>query len=122
MPAESGPILIIGAGAVGCSVATVLMDSGHEPVLAVRTPLNGLRRDFAGVCTEYPVKQITKPEPGYQPRWVLLCTKAYDTDAAMEWLPDQLDPQATVAVLQNGVDHVERLSQWLPSEQVMPVT
>ncbi len=121
MRSDQESILIVGAGAVGCSVATALIDSGHRPVIAVRTPFDELRRNFAGDIKTYSIEQLRRPDPTLNPKWVFLCTKAYDTEAGLQWLPETLAAQATVAVLQNGVDHRERLGGRVSPAQVLPV-
>ena len=53
--------------------------------------------------------------------WVLVATKSYDSDAAAAWFASVLGEHGRVAILQNGVTHVERFSRWLPGNRILPV-
>ena len=114
-------ILIIGAGAVGCTVAAALADAGHTPAFAVRKPFAQLERHFDGTVDRYQCVQFTCAEQLGEYDWILLCTKSYHTEAALDWLRLPLAATTTLAVLQNGVDHIERLGTHVPREQVLPV-
>ena len=113
-------ILIIGAGAVGCTVGAALGDAGHTPAFAVRSRFPYLERRFGGAVVHYETAQFTDPDQLGDYDFVLICTKSYHTDGALKWVRRPLPETTTVAVLQNGVDHVERLSPYLPSAQLLP--
>jgi len=51
----------------------------------------------------------------------MVATKAYDSNGAAEWFTTTVHDQTRVAVLQNGVDHIDRMSEWLPRERILPV-
>jgi len=65
--------------------------------------------------------------------WVLLAVKAHQTPGAAGWLSALCGPETVVAVLQNGIDHAERVGplvgdgevlavvNWCPVEPVAPV-
>ena len=53
--------------------------------------------------------------------WVLVATKAYDVAAASAWLEPLVGPHTRVAVLQNGVEHVERFAPFVAREKILPV-
>jgi 2-dehydropantoate 2-reductase len=52
---------------------------------------------------------------------VLVATKAYDSASAAKCFEPLLSDTTCVAVLQNGVDHVERFCAFLPRERILPV-
>ncbi len=52
---------------------------------------------------------------------MLVATKAYDSASAAGLFDSLLGEETCVAVLQNGVNHVERFSAWLPRERILPV-
>ncbi len=54
-------------------------------------------------------------------RWVLLTTKAYQVDAAGCFLRRLARPDAGLAVVQNGVDHVDRVRPYWGTGTVLPV-
>ena len=53
--------------------------------------------------------------------WVLLAVKAHQTAGAAGWLSALCGPRSTVAVLQNGIDHVERVGPLVGDADVLPV-
>jgi len=64
---------------------------------------------------------LTSPDQGEEVDWILVATKAYDSESAAAWFPKLLGEDTRVAILQNGVDHVERFSAYLPAEHILPV-
>ncbi|MBT6277272.1 MAG: 2-dehydropantoate 2-reductase, partial [Chromatiales bacterium] len=118
---EGQRIAIIGAGAVGCTVASALGDGGYEPLLVVRKPFGQVTRSLNDEQRIYEFAQLTEPGDVGPVDWVLLCTKAYQTEAVAHWLECLVGEHTTLAVLQNGVDQVERLSTLVNAGQVVPV-
>lgn len=114
-------VAVVGIGAVGGTVAAALGDGGHSPLLVARQPLTTISRSLAGKITEYQFRCVTDPSEAGKVDWVLLCTKAYQVDDATQWLERLVGDTTTVAILQNGVDHVERLSPFVPTDQLLPV-
>lgn len=116
-------LLLIGPGAIGGSVAAWLIEAGHQVTLAARSPFEMLRVEIPdGRMLESRPPVITDPGQARGPwDWVLVATKTYDSGSAADWLRAVGDCPAPVAVLQNGVEHVERFSAWLPAERILPV-
>jgi 2-dehydropantoate 2-reductase len=113
-------ILLIGPGAIGGSVAAWLGEAGHQVTLAARTAFDELRVEVLdGRTLVSRPRVVTDPADAGDADWLLVATKTYDAGAAVEWLRGQ--STAAVAVLQNGVEHVQRFSQWLPEERILPV-
>mgnify|MGYP001814645814 CR=1 FL=1 len=115
-------IALIGPGAIGGLVAAWLcQDKRNEVSVCARSPLQKLELEtpYGPVSAEPNILLSgadTKPVD-----WVLVATKAYDSAAAAQWFPALLDDATRVAVLQNGVDHVERFSHFLPADRILPV-
>ena len=113
---------VIGPGAIGGAVAADLADvSRHALTLCARTP-------FARLTVRHPTGTSTVERIVTDPRevglvdWVLLATKAHQTASAQPWLEALCGPDTRVAVLQNGVDHVERVAPLVgDAERVVPV-
>ncbi|MBT8038644.1 MAG: 2-dehydropantoate 2-reductase [Xanthomonadales bacterium] len=115
-------ITVIGPGAIGGLVAAWLcQDSEHEIILAARTPFESLRLETPDGPLQAHPRVITSPTEARPSEWVLLATKAYDSEPASAWFPGSMTDGSRVAVLQNGVDHVERISEWVPSDRILPV-
>lgn len=98
-------VAIIGAGNLGAFLAAHLLRAGHSAFFCVRRPVAGLRVDSLGPV-DAPAYQDHPPSADI----VLLTVKAYDTPAALAWLPRLCARGAPVAVIQNGVHHAERVA------------
>jgi 2-dehydropantoate 2-reductase len=64
---------------------------------------------------------ITDPARASAVDWVLVATKAYDSDSAAAWLPGLCAGGAPVAILQNGVEHRERFAAYVSTKKIVPV-
>jgi len=118
-------IAVVGPGAIGGTVAAWL---SHSPLvssvtLCARTPLARLVVEAPdGRLIEARPRVVTDPAEITAPvDWVLVATKAYDVAAASAWLAPLVGPQTLVAVLQNGVEHVERLTPFIAADRIVPV-
>jgi len=121
-------IAVIGIGAIGGAIAADLADLGrHGMVLCARTPFDRLRVRHPQGVSEVSVEIATTPEDAAArfdsaPDWVLLVTKAHQSDGARPWLAALCGSSTRIAVLQNGVDHVERVQPLAPDgTEVLPV-
>lgn len=114
-------VAVIGPGAIGGVAAAWLAQGGHEVTLCARTP-------FAGLVVETPdgplrssPPVLTDPAAAAPVDWVLVATKAYDVAATAPWLERLMGESTRLAVLQNGVTHVERFRHLVPEERIVPV-
>jgi 2-dehydropantoate 2-reductase len=114
-------IAIIGPGAIGGILAAWLaQDPANDVTVCVRTPFDHLEVETpTGTITARP-RVLTSPIGATPVDWVLITTKAYDAAATAEWLPGLRRGDTHVVVLQNGVEHVERFSPYVPVEQLLP--
>jgi 2-dehydropantoate 2-reductase len=115
-------VAVVGVGAIGATVAAAVQDAGgHELMLCARRPLERVvveRPEGEEVVLRAPV--VTQPD-GVEPAdWVLLAVKAHQTDGAAGWLRALSAAGTTVAVLQNGIDHVERVAPLAGEAAVLP--
>jgi 2-dehydropantoate 2-reductase len=115
-------IAIVGPGAIGGTVAAWLaQDPLHRITLAARTRLDRLEvQTPQGVISAQPLV-LTEPAQATPVEWVLIATKAYDVVGTSRWLDGLCQPDTLVAILQNGVEHIERFAPYLPSEKILPV-
>ncbi len=105
-------IAIIGLGSIGGAVAGCLAAAGHHDVVAcTRQPIERLTLESPAGTAELALATLTDPVQIAQPvDWVMLCTKTHQTAAAAPWLSRLCAPATRVAVLQNGIGHVERVA------------
>ncbi len=115
-------IAIVGPGAIGGTIAAWLaQDQQHDVRVAARTPFEQLEVETPqGVIRASP-GILTDPAQATAVEWVLVATKAYDSAAASRWFDTLCDASTLVAVLQNGVEHVERFAPYVPRERIVPV-
>jgi len=66
-------------------------------------------------------RNLTDPKQADAVNWVLVATKTYDAAGAGEWLRGLAKAGARVAVVQNGVEHRERLAPYVDAERIVPV-
>jgi 2-dehydropantoate 2-reductase len=107
---------------VGGVIAAWLQQTGrHQLTLCARRPIGIFQVETpqGPLVAELPV--ITSPEQATAVDWVLIATKAYDAAGAAAWLPKLVATGASVAILQNGVEHRERFTPYLPASQLVPV-
>lgn len=108
-------IAIIGPGAIGLTAGAALMDKACEVAFAGRQPFDLVTvKTEEGVFRRHVAKSIidgTVPPAD----WALVCTKAHQTQGAADAIRSAVGPGTRVAVLQNGVEHVERLAPIVPA-------
>lgn len=118
---EDSMIALIGAGSIGGYVAWQLASRGQVVSLCVRSPFERLVvEDAAG---DHPVDAVVLTDPAKlgEAEWVVLATKAHQTSAAAAWLKAACGPATrAVVVLQNGVEHAQRVAPFVGATPVLP--
>jgi 2-dehydropantoate 2-reductase len=115
-------VVVVGAGSIGGYVAWQLAEAGHDVALGVRTPFERLVVEAGGARHEVRAALLTDPAATPTAEWVFLATKAHQTAAAAPWLAAACAPGTTrgVVVLQNGVEHLERVAPLVPAVPIVP--
>ena len=114
-------IAIVGVGAIGGVIAARLASARirganeHDITVCVREPVGGLRVDGIRVN---PV-ELTSPRAAMPVDWLLLAVKAHQTAATAGWLSTLCGADTRIAVLQNGVEHRERVAPLVPEGSVI---
>jgi 2-dehydropantoate 2-reductase len=113
-------ITLIGPGAIGLTVGAALLDAGHDVRFVARQPFDTLTvKTEEGVFRRHQVKVIDQAD--ITPTdWVFLCVKAHQVASASDALKAAIGPNTRVAVLQNGVEHRERVAPFTAAA-VVPV-
>ena len=116
-------ITIVGPGAIGCTVGAALIESGHDVTFCARQSFARVSVQKAGEAAKTFPARVTTSEQDVAPAdWVLLCVKAHQVLSAQGWLRAAVGPHTKVAVLQNGVEHRERVQPYVPPHTaIVPV-
>src|SRR5947207_1625899 len=113
-------VAVVGVGAIGGTLAALLYEAGHEVTLCVRTPFPELVAEFADRTIHANADILTEPAAAKPVDWVILASKAYDSEGAAGWLAHVAGSQTTIVVVQNGVDQVERIEPLAPQARIVP--
>jgi len=114
-------IAVVGPGAIGGAVATWLGKRDDVRLtLCARTAFETLVLEAPGGTLEARVPVLTDPADASEADWVLVCTKTYDVGGAAAWLDRLVGPATRVAILQNGVEHVELFAPFVPVGRLLP--
>jgi 2-dehydropantoate 2-reductase len=117
-------VAVVGVGAIGATVAAAVQAAGgHDLVLCARRPLERVaveKPHGVEVVLDAPVLTLAA-RVDLVADWVLLAVKAHQTAGAVPWLNALCGAGTTVAVLQNGIDHVERVGPLAGDATVLPV-
>jgi 2-dehydropantoate 2-reductase len=122
MPVQT---LVVGAGAVGGTVAAQLVRAGHDVLLCDADPEHVDALNASGLRVVGPVEELTVPVRAVLPadlpdrvERALVAVKSHHTRAAAELLRDRLDPDGYVVSLQNGMTQ-EVLADVLGGDRVV---
>ncbi|WP_163750381.1 oxidoreductase [Mycolicibacterium helvum] len=116
-------IALVGPGAIGSTVAALLYAAGHRVTLCGHTSRAQIevRRDQPGDTIVVPGPVLTDPcDVDGRVDLVLLAVKDTHNEQAAGWLHRLCDDHTVVCVLQNGVEQVERVGEFFPSEHIVP--
>jgi 2-dehydropantoate 2-reductase len=115
-------VAVVGLGSIGGIAAACLAEAGrHDVIGCARKPIDTLTLERPGRTVTPPLPVITDPAEATPADWVLVVTKTQDTAAAAPWLARLCTQSTRVAVLQNGIDHVERVAPLANGATVVPV-
>jgi 2-dehydropantoate 2-reductase len=115
-------IAVIGPGAIGGTVIVRLAQTRQYAVIVcARSAVPQFKLEAPeGIMTATP-EVLISPQAAKPVDWVLVATKVYDVAPTAAWLQNLLGPETRVAVLQNGVEHIERFAPYLPASRILPV-
>jgi 2-dehydropantoate 2-reductase len=94
--------------------------AGRVVTLCVRSEVTRLEIAVDGRFEAVPVEIVADPESQGPAEWILLATKAQDTPGAAPWLKRLIGPGSKVVILQNGIEHRERVRPYSADAQLLP--
>jgi 2-dehydropantoate 2-reductase len=116
-------VALIGPGAIGLAIAAAVdLAPGESLQVCSRRPLEQISvTDEMGRTRVLPATVSTDPATVKGPfDWILLAVKTHQTEGAAEWLEALSGDRTRVLVLQNGVEHRERVEPLLRVGTVVP--
>lgn len=115
-------VAVVGLGSIGGVVAGCLAAAGrHDVIACARRRLERLTLELPQGTIVVPLRVLADPQEVEKPvDWVMLCTKTHQTESATPWLKRLCAPATRVAVLQNGIGHVERVAPLVGGAAVLP--
>src|SRR5689334_9989662 len=122
-------VAVVGIGAIGGLIAAELHAAGNRVTLCARRPLERLVVERDGDRRDLPVGRsadgealgiATSPDEVVTTPWVVVALKAQDSAGAGPWLAELAGEETTVVVLQNGVEHRERLGPYSGDAPLIP--
>jgi 2-dehydropantoate 2-reductase len=115
-------VAVIGVGAIGSLATHSLIERGARPMLCVRTPFEALEvrgPTKTSVTTSFEIALNPRALPPCG--LVVLATKAHQTASTADWLRRAVGPDSLVVVLQNGVEHEDRVRPLVsPGARIVP--
>jgi 2-dehydropantoate 2-reductase len=119
---ERRRVAVVGVGAVGGAIGGWLDAARrHELTLCTRTRFDRLEVETPTGRLSSDARVVTDPKEVGPVDWILLATKAYDTEGAEPWLRALGGTETVLAVLQNGVEHEERARPLAGGMPIVPV-
>lgn len=120
------PWYILGAGAIGCLLASQLAKQQYPVYLVVKTastptvsisyqPAN-LQDTDTKRCVEIPI--VDKHSMPGNIHQLIVTTKAYDALTATQAVIDSLAPNAEILLLQNGLGSQQTIAKALPNQRI----
>ncbi|WP_327089330.1 2-dehydropantoate 2-reductase [Nonomuraea sp. NBC_01738] len=116
-------VAVVGPGAIGSVSAAAVQRAGHELVLCGRRDPGKIRVEelWSSESVTLGSRVLTSAGQVDSPAdWVLVAVKAHQTDGAAPYLRALCGPDTAVVVLQNGVEHRERVRPHLDGQPVLP--
>ncbi|MCP5029810.1 MAG: 2-dehydropantoate 2-reductase, partial [Actinomycetia bacterium] len=114
-------VAVVGPGAIGLTALTALLDRGHDVVVCARSPFDRVRYRGPDGERTHEVRVLTDPASVSGPvDLVVVATKAHQVDGAAGWLGPLAGDHSVVAVLQNGIEHRQRVAPYVGRAAVAP--
>ncbi len=115
-------VAVLGVGAIGGVFGVRLCQSNkHDVTLCVRKPIDKLVVEMQDSVIESQVECVTDPSEAGPVDCVILAVKGHQVQGVAHWLEALVGDDTIIAVLQNGVEHKERVEPYSRGAEVVPV-
>lgn len=119
-------VFVVGAGAMGCLYAATFHRAGCDVVLVDTNPAqvdainaNGLDLETRAGRERLPIRAALPQDASGTADLLLLFTKVFHTDAALDGAKHLIGPETHVLTLQNGLGNDERVAQHVARDKVL---
>ena len=120
-------IAVLGAGAIGCLIGLRLHESDQTVLLIHHDTqtVNSIRKrgvnltELSGKTIRARIEVSLLLPRDYDPDFILLTVKAYDTQNAVRHLPRKMRGKTPILSLQNGLGNTEILSRYFPKDSIL---
>ena len=121
VPPARSTVAVVGLGSIGGIAVGCLRDADrHDVIVCARRPIERLVLERPEGAVDVSLHALHDPARAQRVDWVLLCTKGHQTPSATPWLRRLCDSATRVAVLQNGIGHIARISPLVGGAAVIP--
>ena len=121
VPPARSTVAVVGLGSIGGIAVGCLRDADrHDIIVCTRRPIERLVLERPEGTVDVFLHALHDPARAQRVDWVLLCTKGHQTPSATPWLRRLCDSATRVAVLQNGIGHIARISPLVAGAAVIP--
>jgi 2-dehydropantoate 2-reductase len=119
-------VLILGAGAMGClygaafhrgGAAVTLVDVNRDHLAAINQ--HGLELETRAGTEHLPISALLPEQVAEIADLIVVFTKTFQTDAALQGIASAIGPETWLLSLQNGLGNDERLARHAARERVM---
>ncbi len=117
----SGPVAVVGAGAIGLAVASAFLRAGRPVIVCGgHTPIDHIAITEDGAVDSWPVIHTDVQSDIAGVDTVVLAVKAQQTESASGWLRAASSPDTTVVVAQNGIEQRDRVAPFVGEARIVP--
>lgn len=115
-------IAVIGPGAIGGTVTVRLaQNTKHNVIVCARSAVRQFSLEAPEGKMSATPEIVVSPSEARPVDWIFAATKTYDAVATAVWFQHLMKPGTRLAVLQNGVEHIQRFAAYFPESQIVPV-
>lgn len=114
-------VAVVGVGGIGAVMAGSIAGAGrHDVIACVRESIENLVVERPEGEIHAKLGSLTNAADAHPVDWVVLATKAHQTASVAPWLARLCKKGTCIAVLQNGIEHLELLRPYAGEASILP--